>query len=165
MKLLLLLLLPVPVFSQNFENKEGFDNLPKGTIRKEVACFSTFGEEEKNNSIKRGKTYFLPAGLNSMKVKRENITATIKIKSFIESENKITKNADGQIEKINGKHVFGMDYDEKPPSTVMNTVRIYAPRFLSPPIKDGSIFFPSTAMAPAPMKLPGSSRIKNTCGV
>jgi hypothetical protein len=46
------------------DNKEGFDHLPKGTIRKEVACFSNWSESEKNNSLKPGKTTMVKSGDN-----------------------------------------------------------------------------------------------------
>jgi hypothetical protein len=38
------------------ENKEGFDHLPKSTLRKEIAFFSTWGKSEKSNHWDRYHT-------------------------------------------------------------------------------------------------------------
>lgn len=104
------------------ENNEGFDKLPKGTIRKEIACFSSYGESEKNKSVTRGKTYISGYGKNQYTFKRFAISVTIKSQPFDKSKNKIKRNSDGLIITINGKHVFGQDYDREPPTTSIQSV-------------------------------------------
>lgn len=104
------------------DNRESFDNLPKGAIRKEVACFSTAGEDEKNNSIKPGKATIVKSGKNYSTFKYGNVTVNIKIKSFDRTKYKIKRNADGHVTKINDKFVFGTDGGL--PSTAFQSVEI-----------------------------------------
>lgn len=120
------LLISISAFSQEAfdENKEGFDNLPKGTLRKEIACFSSWGESEKNNSLKPGKTIITAGSKNSMTFKRENVTVVLRIKPFDKSKYTIKRDKDGHIVALNNKHVFGRDYDNEPPSTVMQSVMV-----------------------------------------
>jgi len=125
------------------EAKEGFDHLPKGTLRKEIACFSSFGESEKNNSIKPGKTSVISSEKNQMTFKRENITVTIRRKSFDKSKYKIKKDENGYVAAINGKHLFGVDGGM--PSTAIQSVQVIIDKdtLRLPPTAYTNLFEPS----------------------
>lgn len=104
------------------ENKEGFDYLPKGRLRSEIACFSSLAEDEKNNSIKPGKTIVNSSGDNHMTFKRENIVVTVKSSRFDKSKYKIRGDAEGNVWAINGKYIFGVDGGM--PTTVIQSVTV-----------------------------------------